>query len=54
MTRELANLLEFKVSINTDGNVVLDYTSPPDPDSLEKAFDEWNDEYENTKNLCLL
>ena len=44
--KELANLLEFKVSINTDGNVVLDYTSPPDPDSLEKAFDEWNDEYE--------
>ena len=52
--KELANLLEFKVSINTDGNVVLDYTSPPDPDSLEKAFDEWNDEYENTKKFVSL
>ena len=54
MTRELANLLEFKVSINTDGNVVLDYTSPPDPDILEKAFDEWNGEYENTKKFVSL
>ena len=52
--RELANLLEFKVSINTDGNVVLDYTSPPDLDSLEKVFDEWNDEYENTKKFVSL
>jgi len=52
--KELANLLEFKVSINTDGNVVLDYTSPPDADRLEKAFDEWNDEYENTKKFVSL
>ena len=42
------------MSINTDGNVVLDYTGPPDPDSLEKAFDEWNDEYENTKKFVSL
>ena len=50
----LANLFEFKVSLNRDGNVVLDYCGPPDPVEIEAAFDKWNEEYENTKKIVSL
>ena len=52
--KKLASLLELKVSLNTDGNVVVDYTSPPDEITLEEAFDEWDEEYENTKKIVSL
>ena len=52
--KKLASLLELKVSLNTDGNVVVDYTSPPDEIALEEAFDEWDEEYENTKKIVSL
>lgn len=50
----LANLFEFKVSLNREGNVVLDYHGPPDPVAVEEAFDQWNGEYENTKKIVSL
>ena len=51
---DLANLFEFKVSLNRDGNVIIDYCGPPDPVEVEEAFDKWNEEYENTKKIVSL
>ncbi len=52
--KELASLFELKISLTTRGDILVDSIGPPDPDSLEKVFDEWNDEYESTKKIVAL
>ena len=52
--KPLAKLFDLQVSLTTDGNILVNYEGPPNPDDLERAFDEWNDEYENTHNIVSL
>ena len=48
-SNKLAELYNFCVSINQDGNIILDYRGPPDSEDIEKVFDAWDSEYEHTK-----
>ena len=52
--KPLAKLFDLQVSLTTDGNILVNYEGPPNPDDLEKAFDEWNNEYENTHKIVSL
>tara|TARA_Y100001973_G_C4981500_1_gene224424 strand:- start:197 stop:424 length:228 start_codon:yes stop_codon:yes gene_type:complete len=52
--KPLAKLFNLQVSLTTDGNILVNYEGPPNPDDLERAFDEWNDEYENTHKIVSL
>ena len=49
-----ALLYSFKVSINIDGELVVDWEGPPSPQDIENAFDSWNEDYEHTKKIASL
>ncbi len=53
-SNKLAELYNFCVSINQDGNIILDYRGPPDSEDIEKVFDAWDSEYEHTKKIVTL
>lgn len=55
MTRErLALLYRLRVSLNTSGEIVVDFENPPSSKDIESAFDAWNPEYEHTKKIVSL
>tara|TARA_R100000315_G_C5164340_1_gene94692 strand:+ start:326 stop:484 length:159 start_codon:yes stop_codon:yes gene_type:complete len=45
----IALLYQFKVSLNTNGELVVDWQGPPSSHDVINAFDEWNEDYEQTK-----
>jgi len=40
-SKPLAKLFNLQVSLTTDGNILVNYEGPPNPDDLERAFDEY-------------
>ena len=48
-TKSMALLYQFKVSLNTNGELVVDWEGPPPSQEVINAFDEWNEDYEQTK-----
>ena len=53
-TKRMALLYQFKVSLNTNGELVVDWEGPPPSQEVINAFDEWNDDYEQTKKIASL
>jgi len=51
---QMALLYNFKVSLNTNGELVVDWEGPPSSQDVENAFDSWNDDYEQTKKIASL
>ncbi len=51
---QTALLYTFKVSLNTNGELVVDWEGPPSSQEVIDAFDEWNEDYEHTKKIASL
>lgn len=51
---QTALLYTFKVSLNTNGELVVDWEGPPSSQEVIDAFDEWNEDYEQTKKIASL
>ena len=51
---QIIRLFKFEVGLNQESKIVIDYERPPDSDEIEKAFDDWNEDYEHTKKIVSL
>ncbi len=52
--KSIALLYQFKVSLNTNGELIVDWEGPPSSQEVVNAFDEWNEDYEQTKKIAWL
>ena len=42
--KSIALLYQFKVSLNTNGELIVDWEGPPSSQEVVNAFDEWNED----------
>jgi len=54
MSNPQATLFKLEVLLNTEGEIVLEASQPPDSKLVEKAFDNWNCNFEETKKIVSL
>ena len=50
----IIRLFKFEVGLNQESKIVIDYEMPPDSGEIEKAFDDWNEDYDQTKKIVSL
>ena len=49
-----ALLYRMSVSLTKDGEIAVDFEGPPEPNDIEKAFDDWDKDFEHTKKIVSL
>tara|TARA_R100000773_G_C4208796_1_gene108896 strand:- start:1087 stop:1308 length:222 start_codon:yes stop_codon:yes gene_type:complete len=54
MSNPQATLFKLEVLLNTEGEIVLESSKPPDSKLVEKAFNDWNCSFEETKKIVSL
>ena len=54
MDENKAQLFNFNVQLNTEGQIEINFEGPPAPADVEDAFNEWDEDFEHTKKIVSL